>query len=103
MRKRRGLFAEGPDGTLYVELRVVMSPLVALVDGLPMTFFGKSKKSPAYMKIDDAIAWCGKEKENYPSETNPHRATYEQIIAVLEKVKRQVADEKAAETPSEPK
>lgn len=45
--------------TLYVRLDAVMTPLVALVDGLPLRFFPPEKH--AYLTIDEAIDWTTRE------------------------------------------
>jgi hypothetical protein len=79
-KRRAVLFAEC-EGKLYVKLQAVMSPLCALCDGLPLTFFGKGKT--AYLDIDTAIDWCRKEKEHHSKEM------YETMIAVMEKAKAQ--------------
>lgn len=78
-KRKKTPFAEDKDGTRYVEIGVVMAPLVAAIDGIPITFFGK-EKTP-YMKIDAAIEWCQREKKHHSKEK------YEQIIAVLERAK----------------
>jgi hypothetical protein len=78
-RKKRSLFAEDRNGVRYVELLAIMTPLVALIDGLPVTFFGKSNRS--YLTLDQAIDWCRKEMEHHD------REKYTKIIAVLERAK----------------
>lgn len=47
------------NGQLYVRLQAVMNPLVALSDGLPVSFF--NGESNGYLKIEDAIKFCEKE------------------------------------------
>ena len=42
-------------GTLYVKMAVVMTPLVAMIDGLPFAFFGKGKTP--YLSVEQAIEW----------------------------------------------
>ena len=60
--KKKALLAETNDGKLYVQLYAVMHPMVAMCDGIDMTFFGKGKRmGPPYMLIEDAIAWTKKE------------------------------------------
>jgi hypothetical protein len=58
-KKAPVVLAEAKDGSLYIKVRTVMTPLVAMIDGLPVTFFGKGKT--AFLRIDDAIGWCRKE------------------------------------------
>jgi hypothetical protein len=53
-------------------VKYVMNPLVAMFDGLSITFFGKSKK--AYMTLDAAVEWAVKEHKEAPSEFNRKRA-----------------------------
>jgi hypothetical protein len=55
----KDLFCIGPDNVLTVRLVAVMPWLVALCDGLPVVFWGRSKKP--YLKVIDAVAWCKKE------------------------------------------
>lgn len=61
MAKRRAVYAIDKDGNnLYVELKYSgLHPLVAMCDGVPLTFFGKEKK--AYLKVVEAISWHEKE------------------------------------------
>lgn len=68
--------------TLYVRQEAVMHYLCALIDGLPLTFFGKEKT--AWLDIDTAIAWCKKESEDVPED---ERAYLSQKIARMERVK----------------
>jgi len=84
-KSKKTPFAIGKDGVLAVELRAVMSPVVALLDGLTLVFFGK-QKTP-FLKIDTAIEWCRKEREVHD------REKYDKMIAVMERAKAQFADE----------
>jgi hypothetical protein len=71
-RKPKTVFAVDVDRKrLYVRLGVVMNPLVALCDGIPVTFFGK--ETVAYLDIDVAIAWAEKECRESPlwADTKP--------------------------------
>jgi hypothetical protein len=69
------------DGTLYVQVRAVMNPLCALIDGLPLTFFGRRKGARAYMTFDAAIEWCRKEMAFHS------REKYAELIATLEAIR----------------
>lgn len=68
----------------FVELGAIMHPMCAMVDGLRLTTFGKSSK--LYLHVDEAIKWCNEEMKSHS------RQKYEEIVAVLEKFKKQVAD-----------
>src|SRR5262245_51922861 len=68
---------------LYVEVAAIMSPIIPLIDGLPVTFFGKSRKARAYLRVVDAIAWCEAEKQYHD------RERYEAVIALLRKFEQQ--------------
>jgi hypothetical protein len=59
MAERAPLIALTDDGRLFVKLDTLMDPMVAMCDGLSLTFFGRGKT--AYLNVDDAIAWCEKE------------------------------------------
>lgn len=83
----KDLIVMDADGTLYVQLRVIMSPLCALVDGLPLTFFSKRKNAKAYMTVAAAIEWCRNEM-NYHS-----RAKYAALIEKLEALQQQAVVE----------
>ncbi len=78
---KKSVFAASPDGRLFVEAAAIMTPLVAVIDGLPVAFFGKSKK--AYLEVDMAIEWCQKEKSFHSADK------YATLIAVLERAKKQ--------------
>lgn len=80
LNKKRVPIAEAPDGTLYVDVKYLMHPLVAMIDGLPLTFFGDDRKRP-YLAIDRAIAWCQAEMRIHS------REKYEGIVAFLNKAK----------------
>ena len=46
------------DGILYIKLKESgILPLVAMIDALPHTFFGRSKNAPAYITVERAITW----------------------------------------------
>lgn len=85
MAKKKTPFAvDCNTGVRYVRTDAVMQPICAMIDELPVTFFGNGKHS--YLKVDDAIAWCQQEKKYHSKEK------YEKIIAVLEKFKNQNDD-----------
>lgn len=90
MKRKRSIFVLTAEGKLLVELRAVMHPICALVDGLPITFFRGGRNKRTYLEIDRAIDWCKKEMQHH-DETK-----YEKMIAVMEKVKTQVRDEAAS-------
>ena len=71
-RRKPTPYAEGSDGVLYVLVSAVMHPLIPLTDGLPITFFGKSKRAKPYLTVDQAIDWCEKEQQ---FRNDPKRAT----------------------------
>ncbi len=77
---KKSLFAEDKDGRLFVVLSAVMNPLCAMIDGLPITFFGKGKT--AYLEIDVAIEWVKNEMQFH----SPDK--YAKILQVLDRVKR---------------
>ena len=83
-KNRKTFFAVDPDNQLFVRLEAVMHPLCALCDGLPLTFFGRGKT--AYLKIDDAIAWCREEMKSHS------REKYETMISGMERAKAEVAN-----------
>ena len=78
MKKPKTYFASTPDGTCYVQIRAIMNPMCALIDGLPITQFKKDKQW--YMKATEAIAWCQNEAKCHSEKK------YATIIAVLEKL-----------------
>jgi hypothetical protein len=80
-KKHKTVFAQSEDGRLYVKLAAVMSPMIALIDALPLTFFGKGKTP--YLAIDDAIEWCRKEAVYH----SPDK--YKLMIDVMKKAKAQ--------------
>ena len=58
-KKKRTILAEH-EGKLYIEAKYAgMHFLCLLVDGISLTFFGKSDR--AYLTIDQAIEWHQKE------------------------------------------
>lgn len=77
MKKPPVVFALGRDGVLYVKLAAVMAPLCALVDGLPLTFFGKGKT--AYLTVERAIEWCREEMKYHD------RQKYQNMIGNMER------------------
>src|ERR1700735_4815788 len=85
----KNIFATDKDETvLYVQIKAIMSPIIALMGEIPITVFGKGKTM--YAKVDDAIEWCNKEK-NFHS-----KKKYETMIAVVEKAKRQLEQERTS-------
>lgn len=83
MGKKKTFFATDKDGNLFVELKAVMNPMCALIDGIPLVGFGKSKK--LYIAIDTAIEWCQKEMQHHS------REKYQKMIDVMLKCKEQEA------------
>ena len=63
-KKHKTAYAVDSDDNLFVMAAAIMSPLCALIDGLPITYFEKSKHM--YLSIDVAIEWCRKECEVNP-------------------------------------
>lgn len=78
-------FAVSKDDRLFVRLSAITTWLVALVDGLTLTYFGKDRTTP-YLEIDTAIEWCKKESQFH----NP--AEYGVMVDVLERAKRELAE-----------
>jgi hypothetical protein len=76
------VFAEA-DGQLFVRVDAVMHPFVAFSDGLNLFHFKRDRHM--YLKIDDAIDWCKKEREHHS------REKYDQMIAVMERAVRENA------------
>jgi hypothetical protein len=64
---KRTVYVVDKDGKFYVEMRAVLSSLSAMIDGLPMTFFGKARDGhgKAYMTVDAAIEWCETEVKRF--------------------------------------
>lgn len=79
-RRQRIVFAEY-EGKLYVLAQAVMNSLIPLIDGLPITFFGKSKKM--YLDVDTAINWCREEMKYHSADK------YKTMIEVMERAKSQ--------------
>ncbi len=75
MSTKKTPFVGLEDGRLFVELAAVMHPLIAVSDGLSVTFMGRNKTP--YISIDDAIDWCKKEMNSHNKEH------YENIIEVM--------------------
>jgi arginine deiminase len=90
-KRRRTPLAKSDDGSLYVELRAIMTPICALIDGLPLVLFGRGKT--AYLAVDVAIEWMEKEKLHH------NTAAYELKIEVLKRFKEQ---EGKPECPTQP-
>jgi len=71
------------DNTLYVrDTHTGISPLVRMIDDIPMIRFGKEKYF--YYRVDDIIAWHEKEL----AETNGHsgnRKVFNALVAIREK------------------
>jgi hypothetical protein len=87
-KKKPAVFATDKDGRLYVMAKAVMSPLIPLIDGLSLNFFGRS--GVGWLKVDDAIDWCRKEMQYHDADK------YRVMIAVMEKAKRQEAERATA-------
>lgn len=85
VRRERVFFAAAQDGKLFVELKAVMHPFVALADGLTIVHFKGEKK--LYLLVDDAIGWCQRESRCHDKDM------YEKMIAVMEMAKVQNAQE----------
>jgi hypothetical protein len=64
MKKLDCIFASSK-GVLYIKVKAIMSPMVAMIDGIPMVFLGKGKTP--YLPIDLAIDWVIKEINKEPS------------------------------------
>ncbi len=60
MKAKRSYLAEC-DGQLYVLLKTVMNPWLALMDGVSVTMFKKSRQM--WIKASDAINWLQGEYE----------------------------------------
>lgn len=84
-------FAATHDGRLFVKAAALMSPLVYLIDGLPLVFFGGGKT--AYLKIDVAIEWAKKEAL---ASGDPK---YGKAVEYMEKAKIKLAEEPISEVP----
>ena len=84
MKKRKPTpFAEH-SGKFYVQVQAVMHPFIPFCDGLPITFFGKSKKP--YLALDVAIEWLAKELTCYED------VKIQRILTVLEQVQKVFAE-----------
>ena len=83
---KRTCYAEC-EGKLYVEVKAVMTPIVAVVDGLPVTFFGRGKKP--YLAIEDAIGWCRAEQKYHSPEK------YAKMIKAMEHARKRFAEKHA--------
>lgn len=63
--RKKSVLVINDDGTrkrMYVRLSAIMSSLVAMVDGVRVTYFGsKSPSGPPYMEVIDAIDWLERE------------------------------------------
>ena len=88
-RGPKNIFAETPNGELFVWLNAVMNPWVAMCDALPLVYFGKKRKH-LYIRIDDAIAWCKKEGED----CRTLKPELDMKSGALEKFKAQVEQER---------
>jgi hypothetical protein len=62
----------------FIDVSYVMEPLVAMFDGIDLTFFGKSKRP--YMRLDAAAEWAEREHEHAPCEENKKRADALRLI-----------------------
>lgn len=59
MSKKQKPILASHSGNLYIQAKVIMHPMIAVVDQLEIvTFKGDSQ---LYIGIDDAICWCEKE------------------------------------------
>jgi hypothetical protein len=81
MSKKRTVFACNQK-ELYVELKAIMWPMLAMIDGIGITFFGKGKKP--YLKIDTAIQWLEKELTHNPTYPNGKSQGREMLQALKE-------------------
>lgn len=81
---KRSPFAIDKHGNKYVETAAVMTPLVALIDCLPITRFGKEKKT--YLDLDTAIEWVTKEMQHHS------REKYTVVLEVLNRFKNQTVE-----------
>jgi hypothetical protein len=84
----KAVFAVNPGGELFVMARAVMHPLIPLIDGLTLHFFGKGKREPAYLDIDTAIAWVETECREDPAYAYGG-VTGGQILGVLRRAKQE--------------
>jgi hypothetical protein len=55
---KKAIWAENEAGHLFVRVSAVMTPIIVLMDGLRVSYFGKAGP---FLLIDDAIAWLEKE------------------------------------------
>jgi hypothetical protein len=78
---KRSPLAVDTDGRKYVRTTAVMSNIIPLIDGIPVTFFGRGKQS--YLRLEDAIAWVEKEMEYHS------REKYEVVLEVLRRFRDQ--------------
>ena len=85
-RRKKTPFVLNEKGELLVRTSSVMYPLIPLIDGLSVRFFGKGKES--YILVKDAIAWCRKEQKFSLDEDR-----YTIMIEVMEKAEAQHAGE----------
>lgn len=92
-RKPKTIFAEC-NGTLYVRLEAVMPFIVALCDGVSMTFFGKKKTDKPYLAIDQAIQWLERETKSYP-----HDKSLTERLEAAREAKRKFAEENQSRVP----
>ncbi len=80
--KKRTPFVIDRDGKeLFVEMRYSgIHPLVVMVDGLTLIFFGSGKK--AYLRVEDAIRWHEKELKDTHGQSG-NRVTLEALQKAL--------------------
>jgi hypothetical protein len=62
-KKNRVVFAESTEGELFIELPMVTSLMVALVDNLRIVYWPDNPRRP-YLYVSDAIAWLQREIPN---------------------------------------
>jgi hypothetical protein len=69
------------EDVLYIRTDAVMNPLIPFIDGLPLHFFKRSKKS--YLSFDTAINWCKREMGEYDEKRIEE---YGSVIRELERI-----------------
>ncbi len=75
MNKTKSPLAVDKHGKKYIEAKAIMSGLVPFIDGLAVTYFGRSKRM--YLDLDVAINWV-REEMKYHS-----RDKYAKILDML--------------------
>lgn len=99
-RKRTSQIREDGDGALWVEAAAVANPAIILYAGLPWSILDPPD-GPAYLRIDDAIDWCRKERARQQLagfDRVAHLLTVR--IDVLERAKVETAGRREAAKPA---